>query len=201
MISMTLNQELALFENIATAHDMIEDFASGEIWEIEKKMNKNAKYNMLYVSPVQSGTFDNVKQRTYMVLVMDIPSKDESNVNEVWSDSEQILDDVIELLRSTSNDYELIGDPILLPFKEDHSDWVAGYRAEVTIQTKKGVNRCNIPADDFVSPSDASFQTVTIKDQDGNVLSVLKGGQSYEVIVATGINDDLTATVTVIDQI
>lgn len=195
---MTLNKALALFENIANAHHQIMDYADGEIWEIEEKMNKEAKYPLMFVSPIQSITQEQVKDRSFNVLIMDVPSKDDRDVREIQSDAEQILDDIIKIFRNESKDYELVGDPILLPFKEENSDWVAGYRTEITLRTDFANNYCDIPASDLGGGS-IDFTTVTIYDQNGNVIANLKGGQSYSVVVASGIDDTLSATVTIVD--
>lgn len=194
---MTINNIKDLFSNIASAHYMLNDFEFGELWEIEEKMNKNAKYPMLFVSPISSVTGEQVKERTFQVLVMDLVKKDGTETVDAWSDTEQILDDVIKIVRRESDSYELVGEPTLFPFKEEYSDWCTGYRAELVIRTDFNSNYCDIPSDSFVSP-EVSANVVTIKDQDGNVLATLTGGQSYEVTVFSALKDTLTANVTTI---
>jgi len=192
---MTLRQIVQLFENIATAHKGINDFHFGELWTIEEKMNGNVKYPLLIVSPISYSTQEQVKERSFHFLVCDIPNKDKSNNTNILSETETILDDVIKILRKESDDYELIGDPQLFPFEEEHSDWVSGTRSELTIRTNFASNYCDVPAYPFVSPSAASY-VVTIKNKiTGDVIATLKGGQSYEVLVASGIQDDLSPTV------
>lgn len=198
-MSMTINQVKDLFENIATAHLQIKDFAYGELWEIEEKMNKEAKYPMLYVAPVQSVAGDQVMDRTFHVMVFDMLSKDKSNVIDAWSDTEQILYDVVKIFKNESSNYEVVGESTLIPFKEDNSDWAIGYRAELVIRTDANSNYCDVPSNTFVSPNTPAFAQV--KDQNGNVLANLYSGDTYTVIVASGILDDLNATVTVIDNL
>jgi hypothetical protein len=195
---MTLNQIKELFSNIATAHKQIKDFGYGMPWEVEEKMNGNIKYPLLWVVPISSATFEQVKERTFLLMVIEPPIKDKNNRDEVWSDSEQILDDIIKIFKYESDNYELIGDPILFPIDEDHTDWLSGYRAEITLRTNFAKNYCDIPAFPFISPEYLALTTVTIKDQDGNVLATLKGGQSYEVTVFDTIQDTITLNVTTI---
>lgn len=196
---MTLRQVKNLFSNIATAHKEINDFEFGEAWQIEEKINKNVKYPIMFVVPVQTEHQDNVNDRTFTIFIFDMVRKDYDNQVNVWSSTEQILEDVIEILREESNEYEVVGNPILIPFKEDFSDWATGYRADVVIRTNKTVTHCNIPADSFISPSAAKYY-VTIKDQDGNIVTTVNPGQTYSVIVATGIEDNGgTQTIIVID--
>ena len=126
---------------------------------------------------------------------------DNSQTTEVWSDTEQILNDVIKIIKKNSNDYDLIGDPTLGPFMEEFTDWVTGWKADIVIESELNSNFCDIPASSFVSPS-GSTCSVTIKDQSGNVLATVNGGGSYTVTVLSGINDTLTANVTtIIDNI
>jgi hypothetical protein len=198
-MSMTINQIKTLFENIANAHKQIQDFEFGEVWEIEEKMNKEAKYPMLYVAPIQTLDNEQVFERSFHVFVFDMLSKDKSNVVDAWSDTEQILYDVIKIFKNESANYEVVGQSTLLPFKEDNSDWAIGYRTELVIRTDANSNYCDIPSDTFVSPNTPAFAQV--KDQNGNVLATLYSGDTYSVIVASGILDDLNATVTVIDNI
>lgn len=196
---MTIEQLDTLFNNIAVSHKQLNDYAFGELWQVEEKMNKNAKYPMLFVVPVSSMTGDQVKERTFHFLILDMVNKDDTNQIPVWSDTEQILDDIIKIVRRESDDYELVGEPILFPFKEEHSDWASGYRAELVIRTQFNNNYCDVPALSFVSPEAPPF--ATIKDQNGNVIATLKNRDVYTVIVASGILDDLSATVSIIDNI
>jgi len=196
---MTISQVKTLFQNIATAHYQINDFAYGELWEIEEKMNKEAKYPMLYIAPVQSLAQDQVIDRTYHVMIFDMLSKDKTNVIDAWSDTEQILYDVVKIFKNESSEYEVIGESTLIPFKEDNSDWAIGYRAQLVIRTDANSNYCDIPSSTFVSPNTPAFAQV--KDQNGNVLATLYSGDTYNVIVASGILDDLNATVQIIDSV
>lgn len=197
---MTVNEQRELFNNIANAHEQLNDFGYGEAWEIEEKMNKEAEYNMMYVVPMQSVKGKQTIDRTYMILILDIPKKDNSNQVEVWSDTEQILDDIIITLRKSSKDYELIGDPVMFPFAGDKSDWVSGYRAEIVLRTKTRSNTCDLPMTAYTYPSASDYRYVEIVDQDGNVLATVqaKAGAKYTVTVLSTLRDTITANVTTI---
>lgn len=195
---MTVNQQKALFQSLADNHDQVKDFAFGDIRLVEEKMNKEAEYHMVFVIPVQTVKGQQATDRTYMIMVMDIPKKDRSNDVEVWSDTEQILDDYIIALRRTSKDYQLIGEPTMFPFQEEHSDWVTGYRAEVTLRTLTRSNNCDLPMSDFSYPGKQRLTTVIIEDQNGNTIATVNGGGRYRVTILTGINDTLDANVTTI---
>src|SRR3972149_1690765 len=98
---MTYNQIITLLNNIAVAHKQLKSFETGELWEVE----------------------GNIKLRTFTLLVFGQVKKDKSDEQEILSDCESILDDIIKILLNESNDYDLIGDPVLNPFKEELGDW------------------------------------------------------------------------------
>jgi len=200
----TINNYKSLFNNIQAAHYQLNSYGFGEAWEIETLMNQEITYPCLFVIPVSSTTMDQVQQRTFRLLVFDLVKRDDvdnSQCTEVWSDTEQITNDIIKILREESDNYDLIGDVVLEPFKEEFTDWVTGYKADVVIESELNTNYCDIPASSFVSPN-GSTTSVTIVDQDGNVIATVNGGGSYTVTVLSGINDTLTANVTtIIDNI
>lgn len=143
---MTYNQIIALFQSIATAHLQLKgSFYTGELWEVEGVMNPAINYPMLYAVPVQSTMEEQVVRRTFTLIVMSKVLKDKSDEQEILSDNELILQDVIKILRNESEDYEVVGDPILFPFKEDFGDWCAGWRADIEILTNGRSNYCDVP--------------------------------------------------------
>lgn len=202
---LTVNNLNTLFSNIATAHKQINAYGFGEVWEIEEAMNKDFSYPMLWVVPLSSVTGEQVQTRTFRFLVFDTVSKQNTDNNyciEVWNDTELILNDIIKILRKESDSYNVVGEPLLEPFKEEFSDWVTGWRADVTIETDLNSNYCDVPASTFVSPETTTGTTVQIIDQDGNVLATIAQGGNYVVTVFSGVRDTLTANVTtIIDDI
>ena len=201
----TINNYKTLFNNIATAHKQINTFGFGEVWEIEELTNKDITYPCLFVVPVDSTTLEQTQRRTFTLLCFDMVRKgdvDNAQGTEVWSDTEQITNDIVKILRKESDSYDLIGEPVLIPFKEEFSDWATGWRTDVTIETELNSNYCDVPSSTFVSPESSTPTTVTIVDQNGNVIAVVNSGGSYLVTVLSGINDTLTANVTtIIDNI
>ena len=202
---LTINNYKTLFNNIQAAHFQLNSFGFGEAWQVEELMNKDITYPCMFVVPVSSATLEQAQQRTFRILIFDLVKRgdiDNSQTTEVWSDTEQILNDVIKIIKKNSNDYDLIGDPTLEPFMEEFTDWVTGWRSDITIESELNSNFCDVPASSFISPPSGSSCSVTIEDQSGNVLATVNGGGSYTVTVLSGINDTLTANVTtIIDNI
>lgn len=179
---------------------MIKGFGFGTMFEINTDMKPGLKYYLLWVIPLDSITTEQTKQRRFSLLMLGIVKKDESNRDEVWSDTEQCMDDVIKILRNESDDYELVGDPQLNPVTEQHGDWVTGWQTEVVIQTAFNSNYCDIPSD--MIPVQPNNNYATVYDQDGNIVRTLRPGDSYNVIIASGIDEggaSTTYTIQVLD--
>jgi hypothetical protein len=200
----TINNYKDLFEDIKDAHYQLNSYGFGPEWKIDELMNGDITYPCLYVIPTGSVTLDQTQHRRFEILVFDkvnvVDTLNASNI-EVLSDAEQILNDIIKILRKETDNYDLIGEPDLEPFEARYTDVVTGYKTEVVIASELNSNYCDIPASSFVSPG-GSTTSVTIVDQDGNVLATVNGGGSYLVTVLTTINDTITANVTtVVDNI
>jgi hypothetical protein len=114
-------------------------------------------------------------------MVLNLVKKDLTNRDEVWSDTEQIIDDVIKIFRNESDSYELIGDPVLLPVTEEHSDWVTGWQTDLVIQTEFNSNYCDIPADGFHSPVLVPGYGVIKNIETGEVIKTVKKGEVYYI--------------------
>lgn len=185
---MTYNQTIALFDNIAAAHKQIKTFGHGEAWEINGIVKPGIIYPIMWIMPIDSQTQDQVKIRTFTLFVFGQVKKDKSNETEILSDCEQIIDDVIKLLRNESDEYELIGDPVAVPFKEEFADWSAGWRADIQFQTQFANNPCDVPSED-IEP--IGGQKVYIKDQDGNIIAILNPGSEYFVTILQAIKDTI----------
>lgn len=173
---MTYNQVITLLKNIAEAHQFIKSFGHGEAWEINS--NDTFKDYVLWVIPIDSSTLENTKNRTFTILVFRRVDKAKLFETEILSNCEQILDDVIRILRNHSNDFNLIGNPIEFPFKEEFGDWCAGWRADLVIETNFANNYCDIPSETFVFPTPNNNASYVV-DSNGNIIKTLYPGQVY----------------------
>jgi hypothetical protein len=144
---MTFNQIITLFSDWAGNHLQIKTFGNGEEWEKEGILKPGILYPMFYTIPTTSQTFENTKQRSFKVICFAQVKKDKTNEQEVLSDTEQIIDDFIKYLRYEDEDFNLIGEPVMTPFKEDFGDWCAGWETEIIIETVFNNNSCDGPED------------------------------------------------------
>lgn len=188
----TVNNIISFFQNIVTKHYQLNDFGFGNIFEINGEIKPGFRYNLLWLVPMDSITTEQTKQRRFLVIVVGLVKKDMSNRDEVWSDCEQILDDVIKILRYDNDDYTLIGEPILNPVSEKHGDWVTGWQTEVVIETDFNSNYCDIPASDlnFNEANEESFVQIVNTDT-GEVLYNRRLGETQYVQVLTDVIDTI----------
>lgn len=149
---MTLNQLIALFQAIGTAHYFIKTTEFGEVPDKTEATTETTLYPAFYQVPTNTVTRDNVVERSFSFIVCDLVFPDHSNLNEILSDTEQTLNDIIKILRQESDDYTLINDPQLVPFKDGFGDAVAGWYVDIVIQTINNNAYCDIPAIDFGYP-------------------------------------------------
>lgn len=184
---MTYNQNIKLFKDFCDSHQMIKTYGTGEEWETEEILKPGILYPIFYAIPIDSTDLYQAKQRKFQILCFDIVNKDKSNEQEVLSDCEQIIDDFIRMMRNGSHDYELIGDPVLSPFKEKYGDFCAGWGTEIILEMSFNSNICGLPIEASTVPP--LQNRVTIYDQDGNTVTELEPGDSYNVIIASGINE------------
>ncbi len=178
---------IKLFRDISEKHYELKGFGFGNIFEIGGSIKPGLTYPLLWVVPLDSVTLEQTKQRRFLLLVVSLVQKDLSNRDNVWSDTEKTLDDIIKILRNESDDYELVGDPILNPVSEQHGDWVTGWQTEIVLQTEFNSNYCDVPADNLSQGTIINYATVL--DQDDNIVTKLYPRQTYRVVIASGIDE------------
>ena len=142
---MTYNDEIQYFQDFSAGHDQIKTFGTGEEWEKEGILKQGILYPIIYFIPIDSTTTENTKVRRFKVACFGKVKKDKTDEQEILSDTEQILDDLVKDLRYNQDDLELIGDPVWMPFKEEYGDFCAGWDGEITIQSQFNNNNCDKP--------------------------------------------------------
>src|SRR3972149_5693527 len=152
MGAITFNQHIKIFEDIAGAHLMVHSFGFGEVFEIEGALKADGNMPKMWIMPVSSTIRLQTVERTFTVLIFDLVKKDESNENEVLSDTEQIMQDVIKVPHTNSAQYGIVGEPQAFPFTERFGDDVSGWRCDVTVETEFDSNGCDIPLVSVVFP-------------------------------------------------
>lgn len=198
---MTLNNIKGLFENIASSHYNIEGFGFGNIFEINGEIKPGLTFPLLWLVPRSATTTENTQQRSLGLMIVDRVKKDKSNRDEVWSDTEQTINDVIKILKNESDDYNLVNEPEITYFDEQHADWVAGCQVDIVLESDFNNNYCDIPSANISSPVAVPGYGI-IKDQHGNIVTTLRRGEVYYIEILETIEQTLgTVTPTIIQVI
>lgn len=146
---MTYNQIVTLLEDIQIAHEQLKAFGIGEEHEINGAKESERIYPKVWFIPIDSVTRENTKERTFEMLVFDLVDKEENNEIHVQSDTEQMADDYVKVLKYEAVGYTLLGDPQLFPFTEKYADDVTGWRGNITIETQFNNNYCDTPINEI----------------------------------------------------
>lgn len=191
-MTITHNGIVKLLEDIADNHYQINGYGFGDVWEYLASDTK--KTPCLW--GVLNGSNRNGKELTlnYTLLVFDQVKRDESNENNVLSDTYQILTDVLTILNSPtySSQFILGVSNSMQDFTERFDNAVSGWSVEVSFRIPFDNDICQIPSSGL--PSLNNDYQVTILDQNGDIVTLIPCGGSYSVIVANGIDEGYSTT-------
>lgn len=133
-----------LFNDIAINHDMIKSFGIGDIWEVGATSALQMPCMWAIINPAKIE--GNQLIMSYSLLFFDTVNKDESNEDEVLSDTQRIALDVIALLKSNnySNKFFLNKNILLEDFTERFDDEVSGWKTDIEIRQLFDGNACQV---------------------------------------------------------
>lgn len=210
----TLNQDIEILKNFALKHKGINTFYFGDEWEVGA--SNPIVYPLMNAILQSSVSVKGVISRKYLIVISDLVNKDESNENQVLSDTEQICYDLPMYLRSVVNSgllstFKVVEDISLTDFTERNDDEVSGHFFEITMSSHIGNASCNLPITaggildgNYIylggSTASTSCLPVVIYDQDGNILQTFTNGGTYIVTVLDGLQQIIGATPTIIIQ-
>jgi hypothetical protein len=172
----TYNQLVAFFNSIANAHYFIKSFGNG--WDTEADLAKNNTYPYLHITPLSNSVEENTTTYRIGLVVCDLVKEDDSNLNEVLSDTNQTIKDIVKILRNENNMFGILEAPTLNPFRDKYADLVAGWQVELSVEVNFNNGYCDIPSDAFGDVG-AGCPDVTILDENGDVIDTIEAGGSY----------------------
>jgi hypothetical protein len=167
------------FRILSDYHKQIQSYGFGKMdeftyWNEMRLKEDNTQFNSpyypyFYVIPndvIQKFGFMEYK---FTFIVSDIIQRSLENQVDVLSDTLQIMDDILGQFRlsvtnSLGNFNELyyLNTPIVCtPFLEKYDDLLGGWVADITIEVKTPLDRCDAPFDTFVSPTPSPSPTQT----------------------------------------
>ena len=167
------------FRILSDYHKQIQSYGFGKMdeftyWNEMRLKEDNDSFNSpyypyFYVIPndvIQKFGFMEYK---FTFIVSDIIQRSLENQVDVLSDTLQIMDDILGQFRlsvtnslGNFNQLYYLNTPIVCtPFLEKYDDLLGGWVAEIIIEVKTPLDRCDAPFDTFISPTPTATPTLT----------------------------------------
>lgn len=162
---LTLNQAVKNLEYIATAHNQINSFFFGELYDFASSgtINYPAMAVTLEPTPYANG----VLTRSFNIYILDLVHKGIGNSVDVLSDTEQICVDVISLLQDSElYDWVVDFNTTLNDIQGGTDDEVYGYWFNLRMRMPAPRNKCAVPLYSTVQAVNA-----VVDDSDQNLLT------------------------------
>jgi len=113
-------------------------------------------YPVLYVSPIggtliksEANDSYNSKELTLELKVLDLTNKGFDNISDVYSDTEQILNDIITSIDQTpyfQNEFmDIVNDIEIEPLENFSDEEVSGFKSRITFRLKNPTSYCALP--------------------------------------------------------
>jgi len=145
---LTYNQIITKLEAFANAHFQINSFGNGDLWEvIEHDQLKDFNYPLMWVQDQPATTERGKIELVFRVFIINLVQKDESNENEVKSDTLSICLDVLsEWVMQTDNLQVTVDvNTNLTSFTERFNDELTGWWMDLKLEVPFKYNKCDIP--------------------------------------------------------
>lgn len=159
----TLNNIIGMFGTIAAEHKQINSFGYGPDFDINVD---SPVMPLMYVVPIDSVIHTHTIDLRYDVYVVDLVNKDDSNRNDVHSDSYQTLLDINAFLQKNLiwDSINVNKDADIIPLWEKFDDELVGHKMRLKVQLEWDGNVCDIPG---MYPSGGTF---TFGGGDGGII-------------------------------
>jgi len=167
------------FQLLADHHKQINSFGWGDFDDFSYNVDSRDKQdNPTYNAPYYPYMFvipNNATQEfgfmtyEFNIIIGDIVDRDLNNMIDGWSDTNQILDDIISQFRLSvtdslgnfNQDYYLDDIVDCSPFIEKYDDMLIGWTATLRIQVKTPLDRCDAAFDTMTGPEPTPNPTLT----------------------------------------
>ena len=148
----TLNNIEAIFKDLAERHKQINSFynqQSFDITSVNEVTYPSLVINTNEIKLPKTANGYSVKNYSIELQVIDLVHKDESNKQEVLSDVDAILNDVVSELSGhpvyIEAGIELVGDVVLNPLKQAYGDEVSGWNTTFILELPHLHSWCGSP--------------------------------------------------------
>jgi hypothetical protein len=145
---MTLLESIQLFSDIHANHKFLK--TGGFNYGNFQQISPNVSYPGFFVNNVSTVPIESHLIRTFEVYIVDLVNQDRSNEQNVKSNCEESLLEIIEFLRKESIHYTLVNEPQILTVDDTFGDAVSGVQCELSLRmVNDKTNYCGLPFDLF----------------------------------------------------
>jgi hypothetical protein len=129
----------------------LQSYGWGQLYDNGGNPKVLQKYPSIWVQPVNSVYAGNVINRSYQILIYDIPFQSEegaTNQNYIISDMEEIAFRLIRFIKANADDadvFDVLDAPTISPFTDRLLDDVAGVIIDLTIEFNGQSSDCMDP--------------------------------------------------------
>jgi hypothetical protein len=187
MSKRSLNQVISLFNEIGEKHKQINHFYFGSFLSAMKE--ENVIYPLLVVDVTSASINENSLNLSLIVSVCDKVDKAHKNMNEVQSDTLEIVNDIVMTLQSDKwkSFSNLSGTQNAQRFVDRSLDEVTGWTTNINLNISSKKNLCAIPFDnyDFDGVYSKRCEPVEIFE-DGVLVDTVASGGSYSYTTGGG---------------
>jgi hypothetical protein len=154
-----------LLKTISEYHEQIQAYGIGDVQQLiyyceqrlkqdNTEQNLAPYYPLMWVIPEAAQTDGREMVYSFNIMVMDIlNTKNWENEIDVWSDTLDILKDIISQMKYSVDTCYCNWDldyPIQMePFSESFDDYVSGWSGKIRLRIPDAIDRCNAPFDNF----------------------------------------------------
>jgi hypothetical protein len=146
-MSTTYNTILKTFKGMADSHQQINNFGNGVMEEINT-FEKDGKFPILWIVPQSAKIGGNSMIYTLRVMVFDICESDDSNEDEILSDTVTILNDILLMinneLATNGEEVYVLNQPLATPFRQKFVDYCVGWYADFQIEVNGITSGCQV---------------------------------------------------------
>ena len=174
-MGLSLNQVVKNLEYIADAHNQINTFFFGEMYDFAASGVTN--YPAMAVSLEPSTYATNTITYSFNVYMLDLESKDIGNRTEILSDTIQMCLDVVGIVANPVYDWSFDKNVTLTDIQGGMDDEITGHYFNLRLKVPRVTDRCAAPIDGDITVvvpiPDSNARRMT--DEDGNILQTEDG--------------------------
>lgn len=143
----TYNKIIDAFDAFCEQHKQINTFFSGQTWNFQTQTNV---YPAVIMLPVISSINNGHIRLNFNLFVADILNDDRTNLDDIYSDTLQIVGDIVSYFKDMYGENEIDfyldeSNVAIEPFEEEFDDVLAGWMATIGISYPYSGSICAIP--------------------------------------------------------